>query len=84
MALVSTYGRTSSELFLTVVILAFICTLLWVAAYYLGVREVLNLAVNWILTVIFPNTIFIILSNLSSEIRFSFILEAIAFVPFHA
>lgn len=51
MALAAPYGSTSTELFLTVVILAFIFTLLWVAAYYLGVREVLNLAVNWILTV---------------------------------
>lgn len=54
MALATPYGATSTELFLTVVILAFIFTLLWVAAYYLGVREVLNLAVNWILTVNIP------------------------------
>lgn len=51
MSLASPASLASTHWFLFVVVTAFIATLLWVAVYFLGVREVLNLAVNWILTV---------------------------------
>lgn len=51
MSLASPAILTSTHWFLFVVVTAFIATLLWVAVYFLGIREVLNLSVNWILTV---------------------------------
>lgn len=51
MSLASPAFLTSTHWFLFVVVTAFIATLLWVAVYFLGIREVLNLSVNWILTV---------------------------------
>uniref|UniRef100_A0A1B0FG46 MARVEL domain-containing protein n=1 Tax=Glossina morsitans morsitans TaxID=37546 RepID=A0A1B0FG46_GLOMM len=43
----------ATSFFLFVVVVAFIATLLWIFAYLLGIREALNLAVNWIFTVCF-------------------------------
>uniref|UniRef100_A0A1B0AXR6 MARVEL domain-containing protein n=1 Tax=Glossina palpalis gambiensis TaxID=67801 RepID=A0A1B0AXR6_9MUSC len=40
----------ATSFFLFVVVVAFIATLLWIFAYLLGIREALNLAVNWIFT----------------------------------
>lgn len=37
--------------FLFVVVTSFIATVLWSFVYLLGIREVLNLPINWILTV---------------------------------
>jgi len=37
--------------FLFVAVTSFIATLLWCFVYLLGIREVLNLPINWILTV---------------------------------
>ncbi|XP_049548726.1 CKLF-like MARVEL transmembrane domain-containing protein 4 [Anopheles darlingi] len=39
-----------THFFLFVVVTSFIATLLWTFVYLLGIREVLNLAINWILT----------------------------------
>lgn len=39
-----------THFFLFVVIVSFIATLLWTFVYLLGIREVLNLPINWILT----------------------------------
>lgn len=41
---------SATDFFLFAVVISFIGTLLWVFAYLLGVREALNLAINWILT----------------------------------
>lgn len=41
----------ASHWFLFVAVTSFIATLLWSFVYLLGIREVLNLAINWILTV---------------------------------
>lgn len=51
MSLASPALLTSTHWFLFIVVAAFIVTILWVAVYFLGIREVLNLSVNWILTV---------------------------------
>lgn len=51
MSLASPALITSTHWFLFIVVTAFIATLLWCAIYFLGIREVLNLSVNWILTV---------------------------------
>jgi len=40
----------ASHWFLFVAVTSFIATLLWSFVYLLGIREVLNLAINWILT----------------------------------
>lgn len=50
MALASPAYYGSTHWFLFVVVTSFIATLLWMFVYLLGIREVLNLAVNWILT----------------------------------
>ncbi|XP_052859963.1 CKLF-like MARVEL transmembrane domain-containing protein 4 [Anopheles cruzii] len=39
-----------THFFLFVVVTSFIATILWTFVYLLGIREVLNLAINWILT----------------------------------
>ena len=51
MSLASPALITTTHWFLFVVVTAFIATLLWSFVYFLGVREVLNLAINWILSV---------------------------------
>lgn len=53
MSLASPAYIVSTHWFLFVVVTAFIATILWICVYFLGVREVLNLSINWILTVIF-------------------------------
>lgn len=50
MALASPAHIGSTHWFLFVAVTSFIATLLWTFVYLLGIREVLNLAVNWILT----------------------------------
>lgn len=52
MSLASPAYIASTHWFLFVVVTAFIATILWICVYFLGVREVLNLSINWILTVI--------------------------------
>jgi len=58
MSLASPALIASTHWFLFVVVTAFIATILWVFVYFLGVREVLNLAVNWILTELVNTGIF--------------------------
>ncbi|KAH8270673.1 hypothetical protein KR044_004213 [Drosophila immigrans] len=48
MALASPSLSAATSFFLTVVVLSFIVTILLIAAYFLGIREALNVAVNWI------------------------------------
>ncbi|XP_055296589.1 CKLF-like MARVEL transmembrane domain-containing protein 4 [Sitodiplosis mosellana] len=60
MSLASPAVIASTHWFLFVVVTAFIATLLWVAIYFLGIREVLNLSVNWILTELINTGIFTI------------------------
>lgn len=59
MSLASPAYLTSTHWFLFVVVTAFVASLLWVAVYFLGVREVLHLSVNWILTVKFRERFFL-------------------------
>ncbi|XP_017478596.1 PREDICTED: CKLF-like MARVEL transmembrane domain-containing protein 4 [Rhagoletis zephyria] len=40
----------ATSFFLFVVVISFIATILWIFAYLLGIREALNVAVNWIFT----------------------------------
>ncbi|XP_067640661.1 CKLF-like MARVEL transmembrane domain-containing protein 4 [Eurosta solidaginis] len=40
----------ATSFFLFVVVISFIATILWIFAYFLGIREALNVAVNWIFT----------------------------------
>ena len=51
MALASPAILSGTHWFLFVAVTSFIATLLWVFVYLLGIREVLNLPINWILTV---------------------------------
>ncbi|XP_037809226.1 CKLF-like MARVEL transmembrane domain-containing protein 4 [Lucilia sericata] len=41
---------SATSFFLFVVVVSFIATLLWIFAYLLGIREALNVAINWIFT----------------------------------
>uniref|UniRef100_A0A1B0DKY3 Uncharacterized protein n=1 Tax=Phlebotomus papatasi TaxID=29031 RepID=A0A1B0DKY3_PHLPP len=50
MALTSPALRGGTHFFLFVVVITFIATLLWCFVYLLGIREVLNLPINWPLT----------------------------------
>ncbi|XP_055370970.1 MARVEL domain-containing protein 1 [Condylostylus longicornis] len=50
MALASPAAASVTHFFLFVAVTSFIATLLWAFAYFLSVRENLNLAINWILT----------------------------------
>ncbi|KAH8395982.1 hypothetical protein KR222_000745 [Zaprionus bogoriensis] len=48
MALASPASSSATSFFLFVVVISFIITILLVFAYFLGIREALNVAVNWI------------------------------------
>ncbi|XP_030568588.1 CKLF-like MARVEL transmembrane domain-containing protein 4 [Drosophila novamexicana] len=48
MALASPAQAAATSFFLFVVVISFIITILLIAAYFLGIREALNVAVNWI------------------------------------
>ncbi|XP_030378706.1 CKLF-like MARVEL transmembrane domain-containing protein 4 [Scaptodrosophila lebanonensis] len=50
MALASPALIPATDFFLFVVVVSFIATILWIFAYFLGIREALNVAVNWIFT----------------------------------
>ncbi|XP_059617272.1 CKLF-like MARVEL transmembrane domain-containing protein 4 [Phlebotomus argentipes] len=50
MALASPALRSGTHFYLFVVVITFIATLLWCFIYLLGIREVLNLPINWPLT----------------------------------
>lgn len=50
MALASPAHIASTHWFLFVAVTSFIATLLWTFVYLLGIREVLNIGLNWILT----------------------------------
>lgn len=51
MALASPAYRGSSHFFLFVVVVNFIATVLWSFVYFLGIKEALQLPINWILSV---------------------------------
>ncbi|XP_055911735.1 CKLF-like MARVEL transmembrane domain-containing protein 4 isoform X2 [Eupeodes corollae] len=61
------YGSTT--FFLFVVVVAFIATILWSAAYFLGIREALTLPINWLLTEIINTGILTILYLTASIIQ---------------
>ncbi|XP_017045824.1 CKLF-like MARVEL transmembrane domain-containing protein 3 [Drosophila ficusphila] len=48
MALASPPISSATSFFMFVVVISFIITILLIAAYFLGIREALNVAVNWI------------------------------------
>lgn len=50
MACASPAFISATHYFLFVAVVSFIATLLWSFVYLLGIREVLNLTINWILT----------------------------------
>ncbi|XP_054271457.1 uncharacterized protein LOC129005365 [Macrosteles quadrilineatus] len=50
LALATPAVLTGTSWFLFVVVLSFVATLVWIAIYLIGVREALNLPINWILT----------------------------------
>ncbi|XP_011185101.1 CKLF-like MARVEL transmembrane domain-containing protein 4 [Zeugodacus cucurbitae] len=50
MACASPAYISATSFFLFVVVISFIATILWIFAYLLGIREALNVAVNWIFT----------------------------------
>ncbi|CAO1336906.1 unnamed protein product [Diamesa hyperborea] len=50
MSLSSPAFRGASHFFLFVVICSFIATVLWSFVYFLGIRDVLNLPINWLLS----------------------------------
>ncbi|XP_075159024.1 CKLF-like MARVEL transmembrane domain-containing protein 4 isoform X1 [Haematobia irritans] len=41
---------SATAFFLFVAVVTFIATILWIFAYFLGIREALNFAINWIFT----------------------------------
>uniref|UniRef100_A0A1A9V6L7 MARVEL domain-containing protein n=1 Tax=Glossina austeni TaxID=7395 RepID=A0A1A9V6L7_GLOAU len=59
----------ATSFFLFVVVVAFIATLLWIFAYLLGIREALNLAVNWIFTELLNTGIVTILYFIVSVVQ---------------
>ncbi|TMW54277.1 hypothetical protein DOY81_000632 [Sarcophaga bullata] len=50
MACASPAYIAATSFFLFVVVVSFIATILWIFAYLLGIREALNVAINWIFT----------------------------------
>lgn len=63
MALASPAYLSGTHFFLFVVTTTFIGTLIWIFVYLLGIREALNLPINWILTVSFlSNHYFVLLT----------------------
>ncbi|XP_037936252.1 proteolipid protein 2 [Teleopsis dalmanni] len=50
MACASPAYISATSFFLFVVVISFIATILWIFAYLLGIREALNVAINWIFT----------------------------------
>jgi len=50
LALATPAIMSATSWFLFVVVVSFLATLIWIAIYLLGVREALNLPINWILT----------------------------------
>lgn len=50
MACASPAYTAATSFFLFAVVVSFIATILWIFAYLLGIREALNVAVNWIFT----------------------------------
>ncbi|KAM7349364.1 CKLF-like MARVEL transmembrane domain-containing protein 4 [Cochliomyia hominivorax] len=50
MACASPAYIAATDFFLFVVVVSFIATILWIFAYLLGIREALNVAINWIFT----------------------------------
>ncbi|XP_058977895.1 uncharacterized protein LOC101899997 isoform X2 [Musca domestica] len=50
MACASPSYISATAFFIFVAVVSFIATLLWIFAYLLGIREALNVAINWIFT----------------------------------
>ncbi|XP_059222742.1 proteolipid protein 2 isoform X2 [Stomoxys calcitrans] len=50
MACASPAYISATAFFLFVAVVSFIATLLWIFAYFLGIREALNVAINWVFT----------------------------------
>ncbi|XP_055844633.1 CKLF-like MARVEL transmembrane domain-containing protein 4 [Episyrphus balteatus] len=69
MIFVSPARLGATTFFLFVVIMAFIATILWAAAYFLGIREALTLPINWILTELINTGIATILYLIASIIQ---------------
>lgn len=69
MILASPAYKGATSFFLFVVVMAFIATILWSAAYFLGIREALTLPINWILTELINTGILGILYILASVIQ---------------
>ncbi|XP_060663622.1 CKLF-like MARVEL transmembrane domain-containing protein 4 [Drosophila nasuta] len=61
MALASPSMSSATNFFLTVVVLSFIVTILLIAAYFLGIREALNVNVNWIFSELIATAIITLL-----------------------
>lgn len=53
MSLASPAYHGGSHFFLFVVIFSFIMTVMWCFVYFLGIKDVLNLPINWLLSVNF-------------------------------
>ena len=51
MSLASPAYKGSSHFFLFVVVINFIGTVMWTFVYFLGIKDVLSLPINWILSV---------------------------------
>ncbi|KAG5678290.1 hypothetical protein PVAND_007977 [Polypedilum vanderplanki] len=50
MILASPAFLSGTHFFLFAIVLTFICTILWSVAHFLGIRDVLNLPINWSLS----------------------------------
>uniref|UniRef100_A0A1L8E3H6 Putative member of chemokine-like factor super family n=1 Tax=Nyssomyia neivai TaxID=330878 RepID=A0A1L8E3H6_9DIPT len=70
MALTSPARAGGTHFFLFVVVITFIATLLWCFVYLLGIREVLNLPINWPLTELINTGLASILYFLAFIIQF--------------
>ncbi|GAB0089007.1 uncharacterized protein DMENIID0001_034780 [Sergentomyia squamirostris] len=70
MALTSPARQGGTHFFLFVVVITFIATLLWCFVYLLGIREVLNLPVNWLLTELINTGIASVLYFLAFIVQF--------------
>lgn len=51
MALAAPPLASATSFFMFVIVISFIINILLIAAYFLGIREALNVAVNWIFSV---------------------------------
>ncbi|XP_016980019.1 uncharacterized protein LOC108045259 [Drosophila rhopaloa] len=69
MALASPPLTSATSFFMFVIVLSFIITILLIAAYFLGIREALNLNINWIFAELITTAVLTLLYFIGSIVQ---------------